>query len=177
MITAHDVNQFMQKYADGVLPDPTDVKPEPSATGTPGIGGRIGGYIKKNPINAAFMGYQVYGMGQAMKDRWSQYDVNEDTENQLAQYAQQINTLDKRNPFMDAHTPIKNDFQKDMDEYGFAEANFRHVDREGLKQKEQELTERKSDPADKKDYTMTGQFQRAYNTKTVPVTASRYQRG
>jgi hypothetical protein len=187
MITAYDVREFLQKQA---IAEPTvDVKPEPTATGSPGLLARAGtgllNKVKANPINAAFTGYMLYGAGQQVGDAWKQWDVNKQTENELAQYAQQINTLDKEHPFLKMMKDPKTDFEKDMDEYGYANANFRHAEREEARAKANALDEKQrrgggppsgNDPKGK-DLTMTGQFQRAYKTNTVPVTASRYQRG
>ena len=190
MITARDVHQFLQKKAEAPA-EPIDVRPEPGATGAPGRMGRLGGWAlnkaKNNLVGTGFLGLQLYYGAGAIGDAWKQWDVNKETENQLAQYAQQINTLEKEHPFLKMMQPPKTDFQKDVDEHGYGEASFRHAERSEARAKANAFDEKQrsggggtanrgSDPAGK-DFTMTGQFQRAYNTKTVPVTASRYQRG
>ena len=189
MITARDVSEFLQKRAAGAIPDPIDAKPESAATGAPGLGGRVlggvGNYIKKNPVNAIFTGMGLYGLGSGVIGSYGQYDADKATQAQYGQYAQSINTLEKDNPFLVNARQPKTQYQKDMNQYGLAEANFRNLENEEAKQKadsyDQKLragkdyTSQEDVPLNKRDYTMTGQFQRANNTKTVPVT--RYQRG
>jgi len=191
MITSQDVSEFLQKRADATMPDPTDAKPAVSATGAPGFGGRmvggIGRYIKKSPIPAAFAGLGLYGLGSDVVGSYGKYDEDKALQAQYGQYAQSINTLEKDNPFLVNQTQRKTPYQKDMNEYGLSEANFRNAERMDSEQKANDFdkkmragkdyTSQEDVPLGKRDYTMTGQFQQANNTKTVPVTAKRYERG
>ena len=181
MITAQDVTEFLQKQA---MPDPIDATAATAATGAPGLGGRmvggIGRYIKKSPLNAAFAGLGIYTMGSNVVDSYGQYDKDKALQAQYGQYAQSINTLEKDNPFLVNQAQRKTPYQKDMNEYGLSEANFRNAERMDSEQKANAFDEKmragkdhtsQADvPLNKRDYTMTGQFQRANNAK-------RYQRG
>lgn len=194
MITARDVQTFMEKCAEEALSAPVEVKPAASATGSPGIGGRIaglGGKLMSNPMNALMWGSVLYGaagddgQGGGILGSYRQYDKNREAEAQLAQAIPQINTLTKKNPDFTVANRNKTPYQKDLNEYGLTEANFRNFDRDVLKQKAQYLdaTARNGSedtqadiPLKDRDYTQLGAFQRANKTTTVP-SRERYQRG
>lgn len=193
MITSNDVQSFMQKCAflgignNSGMATPIDAKPATSATGSPGLGSRmVGGALKSivsNPMNALMYGSMLYGAGGSVADAYGQYDRDRAAEAELAQGVQRINTLEKVNPFLANAPQRKTDYQKDMDEYGLSEANFRNYERESGKQNAETFgkkltapTSQASLPLDKRDYTQLGAFQRENKTKTVPV-RERYQRG
>lgn len=198
MITTYDVQEFLQKYAADPLPAGTDVKPEPTATGAPGIPGTAGAkamnWLRNNKMMAVLgVGMPVYDILQGAKQTYEGYDQQVALQKQLGEAIRtgQVNSLGGRNPFLVKDRSIMTDFEKDRENMDINQASLRDLRRQMNKEKMTELTSKlrgstentrpviRSDGS--KDYTQLAKFQRENKTTTVPVretsSTNRYQRG
>lgn len=178
MITANDVHEFMEKMAAEVPEPVADVKPDPTATGTVGMGRKFLGALKGNPL---MWGLGLFGIGSGAYAAYGAPDEYKKIEKQLAEAVPTVNTLYGRNPFTSVPQKDNSQYGRDAEEYGPIVAEMNEYKRQSAAANAKSAWAPKNTPIEDQkvkdpiDYTMVRQFQKANKTDTVPV--QRYQRG